>query len=75
MNISDSNPNEKPRGLCVNVMKHAYSMNIKRISSDVVSQKLTKYHQNRASLFTESHLRFRLYISLNDEVLTFHKVK
>ena len=28
MNISDSNPNEKPRGLCINVMKHAYSMNI-----------------------------------------------
>ena len=52
MNISDSNPNEKPRGLCVNVMKHAHSRNIKRISSDVVSQKLTKYHQNRASLFT-----------------------
>ena len=52
MNISDSNPNEKPRRLCINVMKYAHSMNIKRISSDAVSQKLPKYHQNRASLFT-----------------------
>ena len=51
MNISDSNPHEKPRGLGVNVMKHADSMNIKSIASDVVSQKLIKYHQNRASLF------------------------
>ena len=29
MNISDSNSNEKHRGLCVNVMKHAHSRNIK----------------------------------------------
>ena len=29
MNISDSNPNEKPRGLCVNIMKYVHSRNIK----------------------------------------------
>ncbi|VXA87123.1 hypothetical protein ACIN8IBEIGE_50077 [Acinetobacter sp. 8I-beige] len=29
MNISDSNPKEKLRRLCLNVMKHAHSRNIK----------------------------------------------
>ena len=55
MNISDSNPNEKPRGLCVNVMKHAYSMNIKSISSDVVSQKLIKYTKTE-HIFLLAHI-------------------
>ena len=75
MNISDSNPNEKLRRLCLNVMKHAHSRNIKEYL-------LMQWAKNSPNVTKTEHIFLLAHIwdvgfifSLKGEVLDSYKVE